>query len=439
MNEDVGLSPKQQQLVEWMGNIEESLCLAVGAIRSGKTYAAVQAFCEWTQLPDHRDKLHLICSQSINVVRSSIVPEIRTWVEKEIEGMTAHFTPRYSELYIGHRKGPLVDTSLPHTRYLVVSGDNEDTYTRLMGVTAHSMLFDELTLVPRNLFVSALGRLSYGTSKCWAMCNPGTPRHWLKMDFIDRGLVDLHLNFTFEDNPWLDERVKERFRTFYIPGSSMYQRYIEGKWVAAEGAIYPKYHTVDLEKIEDLSFRIRRITVGHDHGVTDPCVFLPVAELDVPITVDGKQVHYVTLPALVFDQDEESLTDAQLLDKFMQGYVERWGRKLPLRFVRDLAPVAANFWRELRYNKMRLRFNSFMVSSADRDVLMGIRKTNGLLATGSLILNEQDENLLNEIDGYEWDDRAKRDQPKDGNDHHMDALRYAAMKLGRGTIGRLKR
>lgn len=450
-----GLSPKQARVVAWQAAIDESLCLSVGAVRSGKTHASVRAFVEWTRLPEHSDKLHLICAQSLNVIRNDIMVMILKYIEGQNNCFTAQLSVFNSELLIGFKRdnrSQAVDKKRPFTRYLAVAGDDEDTFRRLMGCTAHSMLFDELTLVPQSFFVGAVGRLSYEGSKAWLMCNPGPPRHWLKLDYIDRGLIDFYQTFTFEDNPWLQERVKERMRRLFIPGSVAYKRYILGEWVASEGAIYPEYHTFSLDSLDHFrnenkdfptydGLRIRRVTIGHDHGVNDPCVFQPVVELDYPIQHKGLNIRFIALPSLMFEHGDTSntLTDREILDRYLRWQIETFGRSTRVRFVRDTSPVAANFSRELRRSAKRGRFNSFQIVSADnlneRDVLNGIRRLNGLLATGDLAIDETCKHLLDEIDGYEWNDRANREKPIDGNDHHCDALRYAAMKLGRAVFG----
>lgn len=440
-----GLSPKQACVVAWQAT-DEALCLSVGAVRSGKTHAAVRAFVEWTwEVPEHSNCLHLILAQSLNVIRNDIWNQMVAYVEGRNDRYTVQFSPWNSEMYIGFKlknRSRSIDFDRPMTKYLTVAGDDEATFTRLMGCTAHSMLFDELTLAPQSFFTGALGRLSYNNSKAWLMCNPGTPRHWLKTDYIDRGHIDLHQDFTFEDNPWLGEPTKERMRRLFIPGSVAYKRYIDGEWVASEGAIYPEYHTISLDSVDHFEERIRRVTIGHDHGVNDPCVFQPVAELDFPMRHRGVEMRYIALPSLVFEhgETEKTLTDREILDQLLNYCIQTWGRSTPIRLVRDVAPIAANFGRELRRAfKKRTAFKSFHITSADTDVLHGIRRTNGLLATGLLAIDETAKDLLDEIDGYEWDDRAKKERPLDGDDHHCDALRYAAMKIGRVTIGMLKR
>ena len=163
-----GLSPKQAKVVAWQAATDESLCLSVGAVRSGKTHASVRAFVEWTRTPEHWGYLHLILAQSLNVIRNDIFRMIVDYVEGENDRYTADFSVFNSELVIGFKKKGRsldVDKNRPHTKYLTVAGDDDDTFRRVMGCTAHSMLFDELTLVPQSFFTGALGRLSYNNSK----------------------------------------------------------------------------------------------------------------------------------------------------------------------------------------------------------------------------------------------------------------------------------
>lgn len=52
----------------------------------------------------------------------------------------------------------------------------------------------------------------------------------------------LHLHFTMDDNPSLDEETKERYRKMFV--GVFFQRFILGLWVLAEGIIYPNFDKI---------------------------------------------------------------------------------------------------------------------------------------------------------------------------------------------------
>ena len=90
------------------------------------------------------------------------------------------------------------------------AGHDEASHTRLQGLTAHSVLADEVTLYPEVFWKTLLSRCTFDDSKLWATCNPQGKRHWLKKDYIDQGKIDTIQQFTFDDNPILGQATKQR-------------------------------------------------------------------------------------------------------------------------------------------------------------------------------------------------------------------------------------
>ena len=101
------------------------------------------------------------------------------------------------------------------------------------------MFLDEVALMPQSFVNQALARCSVKGSKYWFNCNPEGPNHWFKVEWIDKKKEKniLHLHFTMDDNPSLDEETKDRYKRMFV--GVFYQRFILGLWVLAEGIIYP--------------------------------------------------------------------------------------------------------------------------------------------------------------------------------------------------------
>lgn len=49
----------------------------------------------------------------------------------------------------------------------------------------------------------------------------------------------LYLHFTMRDNPSLTPAILKRYETLY--SGAFYERFVEGKWVAAQGLVYPMF------------------------------------------------------------------------------------------------------------------------------------------------------------------------------------------------------
>ena len=469
-NVQMELSEKQSEVVQF-ADVDGDFCFTHGAIRSGKTTACVIAFYNYITHPDRAGHLHLICAQSINVIRRDIFELIRKLAESAGDNWTASFNERGSTIYIGQRRrdnGYLVDTREPHTKIIVCAGADEDTFHRIMGLTIHSVFFDEVVLVPKSFFQNTIGRMTFPDSKGFFSTNPGTPRSWLKTDYLDRGQFEMVRHFTFEDNPFLSDAYKERQRNNFVPGTAHFNRYILGEWVASEGAIFREWSTINLEEAlgarwnpQAPSEMFNRVIIGHDHGISDPCIFQPVVQIDGAtlryerideetgeVSRHSNRYEYVVLPAL---RIEEAMSDREILDRFLLWMVDCFGQNVPTTFVRDVAPVAANFNREMRKDRRILRmkmdyrhayaraFRPEFGTNPDRGLLDSIAHLNTRLISREMVIDEGCTGLLDELDGYEWAPNQRNERPKDGDDHHIDALRGAAKVIGRRTIGRLVR
>ena len=77
-------------------------------------------------------------------------------------------------------------------------------------------------------------------------CNPESPYHFIKSEYIDKSDEKriLHLHFTMDDNLSLSEVVKERYKRMY--SGLWYKRFILGLWVMADGIIYDMFTDANL-------------------------------------------------------------------------------------------------------------------------------------------------------------------------------------------------
>ena len=471
-NVELEFSPQQMKAVDF-ADTNEFMMLSSGGIRSGKSFSSLFGFYKYTRDParmkggmrirqmikdegadpDNDDLpgyLNMIVVPSIALMYNSIMTEFQRFAGAD--GLSVNYSVSRSLLLIGKRDGREWTDG---TAYLVVAGQDIDTHYRFMGQTIHSIYIDEATLLHENTFKQALGRCSYYDSKVFAATNPGQPRHYIKEDYIDKDLIDRFETFTLDDNPWLHEEVKERNRRLYVPGSLDHQRYIEGKWVLAEGSVYRSYITVDDQDLEGINDRIEKLWVSHDHGLSrDPAVFLFIGEVKPTYMlhhhmIEGSplvETKYIILSELSFLQKEvnEPLTDDYILDRLIAHIVKdmphHYGNSV--HFVNDHAAVATNY-RHL-FNKCRGEIGRklrkpFLSSVATNQVLRGITNANGLLTSGLVAIHENADGLLKEMGGYVWSDvETKEEHPEDGDDHYCDAMRYGLMKFSNSPGGKLR-
>lgn len=287
------------------------------------------------------------------------------------------------------------------------------------------MFLDEVALMPESFVNQALARCSVKGSKYWFNCNPEGPNHWFKVNWIDKAKEKniLHLHFTMDDNPSLDEETKERYRKMFV--GVFFQRFILGLWVLAEGIIYPNFdkekHTI---KAKDVPTQFDYYYISSDYGITNPQVFLLCGIKyikDKPHAYILDEYYNKGTKKNINGQEEKiTKTDEMFLKDYLkmtEGYNIR-------RTIID--PSATSLINLFKQNKIN-------VKEADNTVINGITVVLNWLDEERIhIVAEKCPNLLREFAAYIWDEKAQErgeDKPIKQNDHAMDALRYLLQTL----------
>ena len=262
--------------------------------------------------------------------------------------------------------------------------------------------------------------------------NPDSPAHWLKRDYLDR--LDVLPNwrswhFVLDDNIALSEEIKANLKANYT--GLWYRRFIQGEWVAAEGAIFdmfdPKVGAGNVIEWADLPRMQELIAVSLDYGTTNPTAALLLG-------VSAEEDAYGRPAPRLFFIDEyrhdskvaqQKLTDAELGREFVRWLNENHlPSSTPTRLVPRftiLDPSAASFSVELK------KSHGITSTPADNDVLYGIRTMASLIAEKRLIVTTRCPALIRELPGYSWDPAATlkgEDKPLKVADHSTDAARY---------------
>jgi PBSX family phage terminase large subunit len=269
--------------------------------------------------------------------------------------------------------------------------------------------------MPERFFKQLLNRLSIPNSRLYATTNPDTPYHYLYREYItDKEKLDSRLvsviHFDLDDNPALDEGYKNNIRRSY--SGVFFQRYILGKWVVAEGAIYADSWSDDLLYSDDtrpvglLTGYVDRY-IGIDYGTTNPMPFLDILDDGETLWIDRE--YY-------WDSKKEGRqkTDSEYADDLLEFI----GPKEDADIILD--PSAASFAAELRTR-------GIIVRDADNEVMDGIRLVSSMLKRRLIRVHERCVNTQGEIGAYCWDEKAAlrgEEKPLKTNDHCADALRY---------------
>lgn len=237
--------------------------------------------------------------------------------------------------------------------------------------------------------------------------NPQYPGHWLK-NFLDSGADIFCQTYTIDDNPFLPESFRESLKKEYA-GSVFYDRYILGRWTAAEGLVYPMFQEMDLvvDCIPGQALRAGKWYIAVDYGTVNP-------------TAAGLWCLYQGNAWMVdeYYYDSRAENRRRTDEEHYAELVRLAGDRAVERVIVD--PSAASFKETVR------RHGRFAVWDADNRVLDGIRLTGTLLQAGRLRFQRECRGILREFSAYRWNVDAAEDCVIKEFDHAMDQMRYFA-------------
>jgi len=318
-------------------------------------------------------------------------------------------------------------------RRVYIAGANDaKAVTKIQGLTLAGAYGDEIATWPEDLWDMLGTRLSVAGAQFFGTCNPASPVHWLKRNWLDRAAlwlqrdgstsvgrdepVDLHrFSFVLDDNPWLPPDFVAALKRQYV--GLFYRRYISGDWVPAEGAVFDMFAAKHV--VAEPPAITRWISMGVDHGTRNP-----LHAVILGLGVDNR-LHITREWRWDSAQKRRQLSDVEYSRELRQWLttVPIPGTTLtgvaPERVVVD--PSATGF-------RVQLHHDGVPTVVADNAVLPGIRTLSSLFALGLLDVHESCVELLLEIPGYCWDDKAAakgEDVPLKVADHGVDAMRYA--------------
>jgi PBSX family phage terminase large subunit len=221
-----------------------------GATRSGKTYQ------DYFLIP--RRLLAVEGKEGLNVILGNTRETIRRNILLPMQNL-------YGAEYVSNLRA---DNSCDMfgQKVFCLGADNANRVDKVRGSSIKYCYGDEITTWNPDVFDMLKSRLDKSYSIFDGTCNPANPQHWFKQ-FLDSDADIYQQAYTIDDNPFLDPVFVANLKREYT-GTVLYDRYILGLWVAAEGVIYrlfadhPERFIVD-----DLpDQKIRRAVIGVDFG-----------------------------------------------------------------------------------------------------------------------------------------------------------------------------
>lgn len=301
-----------------------------------------------------------------------------------------------------------------------------DQQDRLRGPSVAAGWMDEAGQSPYGAFQILSGRLRQQGYPHLLMLT-GTPRgknwfHWV----FEKGerpqgappyIGDVLANATGEepavfswgslDNPYLDPVTKALLAACYTPGTLAYRQEVLGEVVAGEGLVYPQFDFDRHVRRAPRTERLVQVVVGVDWGWTNPGVMLAVG-LDSSGRIWALEEVYAT------EQGMEWWAEAG------KRLLARWQASGLYCDPAEPGNIAA------------LREGGLPARKANNAVLPGIAAVASKLSADDLRICPGCRHTIQELGLYEWREQGGQlvaDEPAKGNDHAMDALRYAVLGL----------
>ena len=399
-------SQKQLELLSWW--CDESpfhkydAIICDGAVRSGKTVCMSLSFVFWA-FYRFCDQSFALCGKTVTGLRRNVITPLLPLLSELGFQCNEQISKNLLEISKGGRKN----------RFYYFGGKDESSAALIQGMTLAGVMLDEAALMPRSFCEQAIARCSVEGSRLWFNCNPEHPAHWFYKEWILKREEKncLYLHFQMQDNPALSKEMLERYRSLY--SGAFYARFVEGKWAACDGLVYPFF---DSTYLYDVPKTCTRYAVSCDYGTVNPTsmglwgqsggLWYRIDEFYHSSKAKGFQMtdeeYYRSLCTLIGDKK----VDCVVVD-----------------------PSAASFIECIR------RHGKFPVRRADNDVLGGIRKTSDALKSREIRICKPCTDMVREFSLYRWDESARYDAVKKEHDHAMDDMRYFVSTVLRSDGG----
>jgi len=394
----------------WMENSpvnNMSGVIADGAIRSGKTISMSLSFVIWAMRTFDGHNFAM-CGKTIASFQRNVFVSLMQMLDTL--GYRTQYK-RQENLFICSNAGH-------ENRFYIFGGKDERSQDLIQGITLAGVFFDEVALMPQSFVNQATGRCSVEGSKYWFNCNPGSPSHWFRQEWILKAKEKqlLYLHFTMDDNLTLADDIKERYKSMY--SGVFYQRYILGLWVLADGLVYPMFdrekHVIHLEKEGANKWEYdfhKRYYISIDYGTVNPFAALL-------IEYDPK-----TRKSIILDEVYYKGRDGQRVDnEAYYGMITELAGKVPIESI-VIDPSAAGMIETIK------KYHKYTVRGANNDVLDGIVEVTKYLNKNLIYVADWCTDILDEFATYAWDDDPVAERVIKESDHAMDALRYYIMTI----------
>ena len=241
-----GFTDKQK---EFLNNATHRYNIKAGATRSGKTYLDYYVSPKRIRRVADKDGLVVLLGNTKGTLQRNIIePLQKIWGT----GLVSDIKSDNTAVLFGEK-------------CYCLGADKVSQVDKIRGSSIKYCYGDEVVTWHQDVFEMLKSRLDKEYSKFDGTCNPENPNHWLKQ-FIDNEDIDVYSqHYTIDDNEFLSPVFVENLKREHF-GTVFYDRYILGKWKAAEGIIYRQFADNPERYIIDKPPEIIFATIGVDFG-----------------------------------------------------------------------------------------------------------------------------------------------------------------------------
>lgn len=225
--------------------------------------------------------------------------------------------------------------------------------------------------------------------------------NWLKTNFLDLSIAGdkdyTAISWPSILNPSYPKAEFERAKRSLSP--AVFDLMYRGQFTTMEGLVYPSFHLCIVDRVEGDGLRVG----GIDFGWRAPfCALSGFIRIE-----DGKDVLYIT--------NERYKTECRLKDH---------AATFKDRVIWYADPSEPEMIGDLRSWGHRIR-------KAKNSIKAGIEAMNARILTGRLRVKSSCVNLISEAGLYQYPQEDEGENPAEGIDHAMDALRYICLSIVR--------
>lgn len=296
----------------------------------------------------------------------------------------------------------------------LLGADNKTAVKRLQGSGIEYCYGDELTTWNEEVFSMLKSRLDKPNSVFDGTCNPADPNHFIRKFLLSDADI-FSQQYTLDDNPFLSDDFKTALKKEYA-GTVYYDRFILGKWVAAEGVIYQLYAAdpgaFDIAEKAVPTERIERINVGVDFGGTKS----GTAFVATAFTTDYENV--IVLKSRKFNMTLDPPHLNKVFDEFCREIIQDYGW-IDCAYCDSAESILIKGMR-LFVGETGLPVT--IHEAAKNPINSRIRLTSALISQNRLKIVEGNETIRTALSEALWNDKKNEDERLDDGTTDIDTL-----------------